>query len=73
MESHLRAITKAVSYRIWGSLTTFLITLAISKELKLAIGIGIIDPFVKIFLFYAHERIWNKIKFGRVKTPEYQI
>jgi len=24
-------------------------------------------------LFYFHERAWNKISFGKVKAPEYQI
>jgi len=73
MESHKRAIAKAVSYRMLGSFVTFVIAFALAGEMKLAVGIGIADTICKIFAFYAHERLWNKIGFGREKKPEYNI
>jgi uncharacterized membrane protein len=73
METHLRSIIKAVSWRIGGTLVTFLVTLIISKEVGLAAKVGLLDTFVKIGAFYFHERLWHRIDFGKVKQPEYHI
>jgi uncharacterized membrane protein len=32
---------------------------------KLALAISGMEIFTKIFLYYVHERVWNKIKWGR--------
>lgn len=32
----------------------------------IAVSVGVIDFFVKIVTFYVHERIWNRIHYGRV-------
>ncbi len=73
METHRRAIAKAVTYRLLGSFVTFLIALALAGELRLAVGIGIADTVLKIFAFYIHERLWNFIGFGRQKPLDYEI
>lgn len=73
MESHKRTIAKAVSYRLFGSFVTFVIAFTLAGEVKLALGIGIADTVCKLFAFYFHERVWNKIHFGREKKPEYNI
>jgi uncharacterized membrane protein len=65
METHKRAIAKAVSYRLLGSFVTFVIALVVAREIRVAIGIGAADTLLKIFAFYFHERIWNNISFGR--------
>jgi uncharacterized membrane protein len=73
METHLRSIVKAVTWRVGGTLVTFLVTLAISKEIELAAKVGLLDTLVKIGAFYFHERLWHRVNFGKVKPPEYQI
>jgi len=73
LETHVRAIAKAISYRLFGSFVTFAIVFIVAREIKLAVGIGVADTVLKIFAFYFHERLWNKIKFGKTKPPEYQI
>jgi len=45
----------------------------VAGELKLAAQIGILDTAIKIGVFYAHERFWNHLSFGKQKPPEYQI
>jgi uncharacterized membrane protein len=64
-ESNIRSITKAVSYRLFGSLTTFIIAYIFTGSLTLATTVGVADLFGKIILFYLHERLWNKISWGR--------
>ena len=73
MESHSRSIIKAVTYRITGTVVTFLIALMLTGTLQISLKIGLLDTAVKILLFYGHERAWNKLPFGKAKTPEYQI
>jgi uncharacterized membrane protein len=72
IDHHWRSILKAVSYRITGTITTILISWAITRKLQFALSIGFADVLIKIFVYYLHERIWNKIKIGR-KPIEYQI
>jgi len=73
VESHLRSITKAVTWRFGGTIVTFAIAWIVTRELELAAQIGILDTIIKIGAFYAHERIWNRLQFGKPKSPEYQI
>lgn len=64
-DNHSRSIAKAISWRATGTLDTFLISWLITGELALAGGIALTEVVTKIFLFWAHERVWNKIKWGR--------
>ena len=73
MDSHVRSIVKAVTWRAGGTLVTFLVAWIITQKLELSIQIGLIDTIIKIGAFYGHERLWNKITFGREKKPEYYI
>ncbi len=70
VEKHYRSFVKAVSWRVTGTLDTILISFLVTGQVKLAISIGFIEVFTKIGLFYAHERLWNKLSFGRVKPKE---
>ena len=73
MESHIRSIAKAVTWRAGGTFVTFVVALILTKELELSIQIGLLDTIIKIGVFYGHERLWNRINFGREKKPEYNI
>ncbi len=73
MESHFRSIAKAITWRAGGTVVTFAIVWIWTRQLELAAQIGVLDTVVKIGAFYAHERIWNKLNFGKKKLPEYQI
>ena len=73
METNARSIAKAVSYRLLGSSLTGLILFAITgKGAISAIG-GVADMVLKIAAYFVHERIWDRIDFGRGKRPEYEI
>jgi len=73
IEKHYRSLAKAFSWRVTGTLDTILISFIITGRIKLAISIGFIELFTKICLYYLHERVWNKIEFGRIKPEEYSI
>ena len=72
-ESHYRSIIKAMTYRVQGTIVTCLVAWVLTGSLELAAQIGVLDTTLKIGAFYVHERIWNRVDFGKVKPPDYQI
>ncbi len=72
-EKHYRSIAKTISWRVIGTIDTMVISFIITGNLTMAASIGSIEVFTKMALMYFHERAWNKINFGRIKDPEYQI
>lgn len=72
METHIRSILKAISWRAGGTMVTFAIAWILTREFELSAQIGILDMVIKVGAFYAHERLWNLTNFGK-KQPEYHI
>lgn len=64
-ETPVRSLAKAVSWRVTGTVDTFLISWLITGEILLASGIAFTEIMTKIVLFWLHERIWNRINWGR--------
>ena len=62
---HRRSFAKAVSWRITGSIDTFLLTWLVTGNAVIAGTVSAIEVFTKIFLFYGHERIWERISWGK--------
>ena len=73
METKKRSIIKALSYRVLGLLVTGGVALLITRDMELALYVGGVDTIVKFFGYYAHERFWLRISYGRMKEPDYQI
>ncbi|MCX7824094.1 MAG: DUF2061 domain-containing protein [Verrucomicrobiae bacterium] len=73
-DKHYRSLAKAVSYRITGTVSTMLISWLVTGRIEMAVSIGFLELLTKTGLYYAHERIWNHLSFGRVKDLEdYEI
>jgi len=64
-DTPIRSLAKAISWRITGTIDTFLISWLITGQLLLASGIAFTEIMTKIILFWTHERFWNKIKWGK--------
>ena len=60
-----RSIGKSVSWRILASCDTILISYLITHSIAIAASIGSIEVLTKMFLYYFHERAWDRISFGR--------
>lgn len=73
METHSRSIFKAVTWRAGGTVVTCAVAWVLTGNIDLAAKIGLLDTAVKIGAFYLHERLWNRVNFGRLEPPEYQI
>ena len=64
-ETHSRSFIKAVSWRMVGSIDTFVISYFITGKLVFAASIASVETFTKVVLFYGHERIWAAVPWGR--------
>lgn len=74
-EYHYRSWVKALSYRVTGTMYSFAILYFVTGKLVLSLSLSGIEIVSKILLFYMHERVWDKLSFGRIKQnqPEYEI
>lgn len=64
-DTNLRSIVKGVSWRVFGSIDTFLLSWLIFDNAKHAGSIAVLELMTKILLYFLHERLWNIIKLGR--------
>ena len=64
--AHIRSLTKGVSWRIFGSIDTIIISFIYSGNPLGSLKLGASELMTKIALFYLHERIWAQIKWGRI-------
>lgn len=55
-----RSVTKAITWRIIGTMDTMLIALLLTGNIKISSAIGGIEIITKTILYYIHERLWNK-------------
>lgn len=64
-EKPVRSIVKAISWRIVGTLDTLIVSYLLTGQIALATSIASIDFVTKMILYFFHERIWNRIKWGK--------
>ena len=64
-EGHSRSFLKAVTWRMLGSIDTFVISYFVTGKLVFAASIASVETFTKIVLFYFHERAWAFVPMGR--------
>ncbi len=69
-DKHYRSLIKAVSWRVTGTVDTIVVSYFITGHMTTALKIGVVEVFTKIMLYYGHERVWEKLSFGRVKEPK---
>jgi uncharacterized membrane protein len=58
--SRMRSLAKAVSWRVVGSLDTFILSMIVTGSGK---------AVTKIVLYYLHERGWRRVRWGRLEAP----
>jgi uncharacterized membrane protein len=69
-ESHPRSLVKAISWRLVGSMDTFILSWLITGKLRFAFSIAGVETITKILLYYFHERAWAIVPWGRAPAAE---
>ncbi len=64
-EKRQRSLLKALTYRILSVIIDYIIIYSITREYEKSIAIVALSNGVSLCLYFAHERAWNKIKWGR--------
>ena len=59
-----RALAKTITWRVAATLDTFLISLFITGSFAWASSIASIEVLTKMFLYYGHERLWDRLSWG---------
>ncbi|HEX9872949.1 MAG TPA: DUF2061 domain-containing protein [Deferrimonas sp.] len=74
MDSTRRSIAKALSWRVLATIITSALVFALTGKGEFAATVGLADTAIKLFIYFGHERLWNRIPYGRQqRQPEYII
>ena len=60
-----RSWLKAISWRAVATATTMSLVYALTGQLELMVGVGLLDLTLKLVFYFLHERAWDTIRFGR--------
>lgn len=72
-ETNIRSIVKGISWRVVATTTTIIIVYFFFGRLDLAIAAGMIETVFKIGLYWLHERVWFKVRWGRKKIEPFNL
>ena len=64
-EQTKRSLLKTITWKITAPLDTFIIAWVITGDWKMGGSIAGIEVVTKMFFYYFHERIWNKINWEK--------
>jgi uncharacterized membrane protein len=67
-ESHVRSILKSFSWRIIATITTIIIAYMYTGKADMALKIGAWEFVIKMGIYYFHERIWQMMPRGTVRS-----
>ena len=62
-----RSIVKTLTYRILIIISTFTISFMVTGKLEMTLGITTAATIVNTLIYFTHERVWNKIHWGKTK------
>jgi len=72
-ETNKRSIAKGISWRVIATGTTIAIIYFFFGKLDLAIVAGVIESVLKIGLYWAHERAWFRIRWGKKRIEPFNL
>ena len=64
-ETHARSVLKAISWRVLGTLATTALVFVFTRRLSVSLAVGFLEFLSKIGIFWIHERVWDRLRFGR--------
>lgn len=73
IETKRRSIIKAISWRLFATMTTVIIIYIFFGRLDLALFAGVLESISKIVIYFVHERLWNKVNFGKKKLEPFNL
>jgi uncharacterized membrane protein len=62
-----RSLLKTITWRLFATVDTFIISLLITGSFAWAGSIISVEVFTKMALYFVHERAWNCLRWGVVQ------
>ena len=72
-ETNIRSITKGVTWRFVATGTTIIIVYLFFGRLDLAIAAGVIETVLKVALYWGHEKVWQRVRWGRKQIEPFNL
>lgn len=63
-----RSLAKTITYRLLIVVATFIVIYMMTGDVETTTSITIISNIINTVLYYIHERIWNRIHWGKHKA-----
>lgn len=61
-----RSFSKSLTWRLIAVVSSFVVAYTLTKDIYFSINITIVSNVVNFILYYLHERIWLKVRWGRL-------
>jgi len=72
-ETKKRSVLKAISWRTWATITTAITVYFFTGEFALALTVGLLEVVAKMGLYFFHERMWQRITWGKKDAPSFTL
>jgi uncharacterized membrane protein len=73
-ETRRRSVLKSLSWRFLAALITSSVVYILTGKGEFAAKVGVVDTAVKLFIYFLHERAWDRINYGRLPpAPDYEV
>jgi uncharacterized membrane protein len=63
-ETRKRSILKSVTWRLICIVVSILTSFLLTSKWDIAVAIGTVYNVITMIVYYFHERVWNRIKWG---------
>lgn len=73
MTSSLRKFLKALSWRCIGIVSLYLISFAMSGSWKFSGTLTLFHAVIQVVLYYLHENLWDRLKWGKLRGVAVQM
>jgi uncharacterized membrane protein len=66
LDNKLRSLVKSVTYRVVAFIVLIAITWYATNNLVQTTFISVTFQTIQLFLYYIHERLWERVNWGKV-------
>ena len=70
MESKRRSLVKSISWRVLGDVILGGIAWGLTRNWEITTAVTVLFHAVQIFLYYFHERVWDRVEWGLKNKDE---
>ncbi len=64
-DTHSRTLVKSVGFRIIVIISDTLLIFALTRQVRLTLGLAIATNLASTTIYYLYERLWNRISWGQ--------